>query len=372
MPGFTSAVALAPHLRCCWLGPACLPLGLQPHFVRCSVVPSETQATGPSPSWQHHLRPVKRVWAHASLPLSASLLTAPNLQSWFICCGALGRLGRGPGPQEGHTCVTLAYEIRSCMSTAQVQTGAWVWSRKQAHHFKCRLSFMRNEFIRGEGGKAALLYERKSRAAPGGPGWEPSTASLGPQSGAFHLPPRLGLRLLSWVAEVGLAHGSWQAPWVPPWPGPLGPCPWPSEVSGHCLGLASVPSAAAASCLGAQWAASSWLPLETCLQGDTVSGPPGVQRDRPVVPRALTATHLHQVPRPQPGGNTQPHPLLPLAGWSPLPLVGPRGPLHRYPHRPLPAPASCPPGSSSWRRDTGQRGSLHLGPRLNCLVTTHL
>ena len=159
-----------------------------------------------------------------------------------------------------------------------------MWSRKQAHHFKRRLSLMRNEFIRGEGGKVALLYERKPRAAPGGPGGEPSTASLGPQSGAFHLPPRLGLRLLSWVAEVGLAHGSWQAPWVPPWPGPLGPCPWPFEVSGHCLGPASVPSAAA-SCLGAQWAASSWLPLETCLQGDTVSGPPGVRIDRPVVPR---------------------------------------------------------------------------------------
>ena len=188
---------------------------------------------------------------------------------------------QGPrAPQEGHTCVTLAYEIRPCTSTAQVQTEAQVWSKKQARHIKLRLSLMRNEFIRGQSGKAALLYERKPRAAPGDPGGEPSTASLGPQSGAFHLPPRLGLRLLSSVAEVGLAHGSWQPPWVPPWPGPLGPCPWPwpFEASDHCLGPASVPSAAA-SCLGAQWATSSWLPLETCLQGATVSGPPGC-RDR--------------------------------------------------------------------------------------------
>ena len=159
-----------------------------------------------------------------------------------------------------------------------------MWSKKQARHFKRRLSLTRNEFIRGESGKAALLYERKPRAAPGGPGGEPSTVSLGPQSGAFHLPPRLGLRLLSSVAEVGLVHGSWQPPWVPPWPGPLGPCPWPFEASDHCLGPASVPSAAA-SCLGAQWAASSWLPLEHVCRKKQCQGHQGAGTDRPVIPR---------------------------------------------------------------------------------------
>lgn len=72
------------------------------------------------------------------------------------------------------------------------------------------------------------------------------------------------------------------------------------------------------------------------------------------------ATHLHQAPRPLPGGNTLLHP--PPPGQPPLPQGGPQGPQHRCPHQPLPVPASCLPGSSSWRKVVGQCGNLHPEP----------
>lgn len=191
-----------------------------------------------------------------------------------------------------------------------------------------------------------LLYERKPRPAPRGPGGSPRQSLVGPNLGHSNRCSSLASPcFLRWpclaspavpgsssAAQLGLA--------------PLGPAlglwrpvvrAWPPFLSS--LLLAWGPSRPSSfGCL------REHVCGERRRQGHQGTG------TSPRFPAAPTpATYPHQAPLPPPGGNTQLRPPLPPAGQPPLSLGRHQDPQHRYPHRPLPVPASCLPGSSSWK-----------------------
>lgn len=207
----------------------------------------------------------------------------------------------------------------------------------------------RNEFIRVESGTAALLYERETEGCAWRPREEPSTASLDPNL-------RHSICHQAWpqAAFLGGRGHCLTVPGSPP-VSHLGlgawACPWP-------LSLRSLPRSGfrSFSCCFLPGGPVGRLLLTAFGNMSTrekrCQGHQGARTDRRVVPRCPEPCLPHTFIRllAQPGGSSASSSssscwLVPLCLWR-----GPGGPLHRCPHRPLPAPASCPPGSSSWRR----------------------
>lgn len=121
---------------------------------------------------------------------------------------------------------------------------------------------------------------------------------------------------------LGVSPGVWL--WVSAWP---------------CLSGIYLVASEPASChpdLGLYYQASAPSLAASCPEG-----PPAVSA------WPLWGTSLRQAPPPQPGGNTQRHPLHLQADLPPLPLAVPLGPQHHCHRRPLHGLALCLPGSSS-------------------------
>lgn len=149
---------------------------------------------------------------------------------------------------------------------------------------------------------------------------------------------------------LGVSPGVWL--WVSAWPCLSGIYLVASEpASCHPdLGLyyqASAPSLAA-SCPEGPPAVSAWPLWGTSLQGEKwLNVINGEEMKRAKVSPEDPATYLRQAPPPQPGENTQRHPLHLQADLPPLPLAVPLGPQHHCHRRPLHGLALCLPGSSS-------------------------